>query len=129
MLGDFVDYLLADSGLSALVGTRVWTGRLPEGGAKPALCCHLISDVPETTHDSRGEELSMARVQVDVYGETAGDALAAMRALKARAHGARATQGDTVFAMQWENAVERWDEELRLHGYACDVMVWYRAGA
>lgn len=89
--------LLADAGVSALVGTRVTWGARPQGSALPAVVLHLISDVPGyTLAGDNGHRDS--RVQVDSIGE--GQPLSALnvaRAVQAALSGYSGTVAGTIF--------------------------------
>jgi hypothetical protein len=65
--GAVVARIMADSGVSALVGTRVYLGVLPQKLATwPAIVVQAIDD-PQTKHLRGPNALTMARVQVDCY--------------------------------------------------------------
>lgn len=62
--------LLANSAVSALVGTRIYPQVAPQGAGAPYLVLTVISDVPENTANGRVGELTRnARLQVDAYSE------------------------------------------------------------
>ena len=74
--------LLADAGVSALVGTRVYPGVRPQATALPAIVFNMISANPSYSDD--GEDgIAEARVQLDCWGATYTDAKKAARAVKA----------------------------------------------
>jgi hypothetical protein len=64
--------LVADPGVGALVGGRVYQLKLPQGVTLPAVRVQLI-DNPAAYHLRGADALSAARVQTDVYAaETSG---------------------------------------------------------
>jgi len=77
--------LLASSGVTALVGTRVNFGAHPQGQDYPAIVLNTISDI-EDHHMNGAGGLSQGRVQVDVYAGTYGAAKVASRAVKTALH-------------------------------------------
>jgi hypothetical protein len=82
---EFRSILLASSGVTALVGTRVNFGTHPQGQPYPALVLNVISDA-EDYHMNGPNGLFQGRVQVDCYGLTYGAAKAASRAVRALLH-------------------------------------------
>jgi hypothetical protein len=60
-------YLLANSGVSTLVGTKIYCGFLTELTALPALTVTLVGTYPELTHDSGPGMLTRSEVQVDAW--------------------------------------------------------------
>lgn len=87
-------FLLAQAGVHALTGTRIWTGRdTPPAGYTPAdgsaLCLKVRGGAAEYS-----DLLLYASVQVKCYGETAVDANTLARALWDALQGTRA--GGTV---------------------------------
>lgn len=72
--------LLADAGVSALVGTRVRPMSLPQGEPLPAITVRRIDGGP--TYCDDGESgLATGRVQIDTWGTTYADAKGAARAV------------------------------------------------
>jgi hypothetical protein len=128
--------LLADAGLAALVGTRVWALVLPEHGDLPAVRVQLV-DEPSTYH-LRGEDaLTRARVQVDAYAEegAAADPYASAQAVADAVHaalsGVRFAVGSPVSrevtgAMRDSRRVLYEAEELRQVRVSQDYIVWSR---
>lgn len=74
--------LLATSGVTALVSTRVYPGRRPQASALPAIDLGSISGAPVYSND--GETgLARARVEINCWGETYTSAKTLARAVKA----------------------------------------------
>lgn len=82
---DFRALLLASSGLTALVGTRINFGTHPQGSAFPAVVLNTVSDVEDYHMNGHGG-LSDGRVQVDVYAGTYAAAKIAARAARSALH-------------------------------------------
>lgn len=62
-------YLLTLSPVTALVNTRVWTWRWPQGPTTPAVLVQQISDLRQPI--LRGtDRLKIARIQIDVIADT-----------------------------------------------------------
>lgn len=66
-----VDLLKADAGVTALVGSRIHPGRLPQNTAFPAISYELVSgtEVPSVNAQAGGV-LVRSRVQVNVLAKT-----------------------------------------------------------
>jgi len=89
--------LLADAGVSALVGTRVHWLRLPaQVHGRPYLNLQVVGDVPGY-HMAGPSGLVSTRVQADSWGETALAAKQVDRAVKAALSGWSGTQSGIVF--------------------------------
>ena len=74
--------LLADSGVSALVGTHIHPGVRPQAGPLPAIVFNMISANPSYSDD--GEDgIEEARIQLDCWGATYSSAKTVARAVKA----------------------------------------------
>ena len=73
--------LLDTSGVSAIVGTRVFPLSLPQGSAKPAITVQRVSGAPLYADD--GEVgLEAARMQIDCWAETYSGAKLLSRAAR-----------------------------------------------
>ena len=69
-IGDFRTVLLGDSGISALVGTRLYPDLLPQNPTLPALTYTQVSGIRETNLDGP-MDLVERRIQIDGWTETA----------------------------------------------------------
>jgi hypothetical protein len=77
-----IQRLLADTGVIALVGTRVFPGSVPQGEALPAIVFNKISGAP--IYADEGEVgLDEARIQIDCWAETYSAAKGLSRAVRA----------------------------------------------
>ena len=93
---NLIAHLLADSGLSALVSTRVHPGSLPQDSALPAVVVNRISGAPQ--YDDKGETgLNEARIQLDCWAGTYSLAKLVARAVIARLSAFDGAVGTTVF--------------------------------
>lgn len=73
--------LLATSGVTALVATRVYPGRRPQASALPAIDLARISGAPLYSND--GETgLESARVEINCWGSSYSSAKTVARAVK-----------------------------------------------
>jgi hypothetical protein len=84
-----VERMMADGGVSALVGTRVFLLKLPQRVSFPAIRVQLISN-PRGKHLRGPDGTTRARVQVDCYdAETSADPYSAVSATAEAAVNAR----------------------------------------
>jgi hypothetical protein len=89
-------YLLAQSGVSSLVGTRAHWGKRPQGEALPGFVMQVISRTPSYVYEG-GSDLAEARVQIDCYGANYKAARLLARAVRAPLDGVRFTQSSIRF--------------------------------
>ncbi len=75
-----VALLAADSGIAALVGTRIYPVLVPETTAYPCLSYQVVSSVQQYTVDRR--ELGQKRIQFDCWANTYADAENLKQALR-----------------------------------------------
>lgn len=59
-------YVLADQAIAALVGTRLYPIKLPQGATYPAMTLHEIDNVPTWNLNSRSS-LDTSRFQFDIW--------------------------------------------------------------
>jgi hypothetical protein len=85
---DFRALLLADTGVAALVGTRVNFGAHPQGQPLPALVLQTISDQEDFSMQGPSGLLE-GRVQVDCYADTYGGSKLLSRATRSALNGYR----------------------------------------
>jgi hypothetical protein len=82
--------LLATSGVTALIGERVYPGVRPQASAVPAVVLNLISAIPSYSDD--GEDgIQEDRLQIDCWGETYASIKALAHAVRAALSGFRGT--------------------------------------
>lgn len=69
----FRDRLLADAGVSAIVGTRIYWGAVPQSAALPYVRLHVISD-PRPEHLKGYQSTRTTRIQASCFAATFGAA-------------------------------------------------------
>lgn len=84
-------YLLADTAIAAVIGTRIYWSQRPQGAALPCIVLNVISSVP-TYEYTGGAPIVDARVQVDVYGPDYGAVKSLARLAVTRLGGKRVVQ-------------------------------------
>ncbi len=109
------DYLTTHAGLSALVGTRIYPLRLPEGAVYPCIRHQEITLTPTMAHDG-DRRFDHTREQFDVYAETMLGAEAAAEQVRLALNGQGFTVGTvTVETATMANRLE--DYSLTLKAY------------
>jgi hypothetical protein len=88
--------LIADSGVAAIAAGRVYPGARPQGAALPAIVLHRIDGAP--LYADEGEVgLAEARIQIDCWATTYGEAKTLARAVTGALSGFAGTVAGTVF--------------------------------
>jgi hypothetical protein len=115
--------LLANSGLAAIVGTRIdWGLR----GQVPSIRLQVVSGVPFYTHSGR-DEMTPYLVQADCFGARYGDAKRVARAVQAACGDLGLPHFNSCFV---EN--ERDDQDVDaasnpIHRTSLDLRLWHYA--
>lgn len=88
--------LLASTGVTALVSTRINWLRRPQGEALPAIVLHRIDGAPDV-HHAGASGLVVSRVQMDAWASTYWSAKAIARAVQTAITAQTFTQGAIRF--------------------------------
>lgn len=118
---DLVAHLLADSGVTALVGGRVWPLMRPAGGQLPALTYQRIAGVP--LNDLAGDRSGLTRLRVQFDG-WASSRLSAQQV--ADALGSRLKTAASTFTALNITQYDIFEDEPRLWRVVIDASFWYR---
>lgn len=118
--------LIEDSALGNLIGTRVYTLRLPQKPTYPCVVLSRVSTSEGLAHDGPiGYEIM--RLQIDSYATTFASARAVADAVRAALNGASVTIGDVVIhAINFENQIDNWGDWLEIWRITQDYMVQWR---
>ena len=96
MQQDLITLILADAGVTAAVGARVWWVRRPQGQVSPLAILTMVSSIPAI--DMGGEiNWTDSRVQADCYATTYAAARSIAAAISALLGGHSGQTGDTEF--------------------------------
>lgn len=122
-------YLTAYSGLTALVSTRVYAFKLPQGVTLPAVTIQRISTPRSLTHDSAGigSELSNPRFQINAWATTYASAKAISDQIRAALNGHRGTTGTgvTINAALVDDERPSYEPETNIYQISCDYIIWH----
>lgn len=121
-------YLLASTGLTAIVGQRITWNTRGQGAPLPAITLHTIDDLPGYVM-SGPDGLASARIQIDCWGQSYANARLAARHVKARLSGMDVTvAGESLRGGFFEGdreSFERSDSGESVYRVSLDVIVWH----
>jgi hypothetical protein len=116
-------FLLADASIAAVVGTRVFVGRMPQGERNPSIVYNRISDTGYHVYEG---PLGFARprMQIDAWAETPDEAAALSNLVKSRLDGFSGLMGDvTVQGALFDSLREMYDPEAELYRVSTDYLI------
>jgi len=118
--------LAADSGVSALVSTRIYPLLVPQDASLPAIAYQRISGPRDHAHDG-ATGLALARVQVTCLGSSYDETKDVSEAVRAAIDGGAGTWGSTtVGACLLENERDEWATPFDKSTVQMDFMIWYQ---
>ena len=120
-------HLLADPGVKAAVGDRIYQGRVPAGATKPLILIQPpISRIPQ--RDLGGVAYKKTRIQVTAMAETQKDAEKAANAVIAAVEGFTGTMGNglDVILAGVDNDRQIAQDEIDEIYHHVDVMMAYK---
>jgi hypothetical protein len=122
-------YLLAQSGITALVGQRIYFVIAPQETAKPYIVVTKI-DAPEVGSHDGPAELASPRFQLSVFAVTYSAAKNISAAIKTALDGYSGTMGGAgglhVDIPRREDENDFYEESTGLFQVASDYIVWYQ---
>ena len=123
---DLRTYLLAQPAIAALIGTRCYPARLPQGAARPALTYQRIARTTSITHDGAAD-LGRARIQIDCWTDSYEAMVGLAKAIRAALSGYRGPMGSNgATAARIVNELDLPEPEPALWRRMIDVAVWHR---
>ena len=126
-------YLLADAGISALVGTRIYPEQFPDPTTEssttmPTITYSLISENAAQTYDNH--TWYAARIQVDAWASSYKSAHDTAAAVHSALHGYRgAWGGNTIGGVFRKRKNDLPAPDVKLHRVSADYMVNYSEAA
>ena len=94
-LTDLHAELLADAGIAAVIGTRLYAIQARQNAVRPYAVYNVINNTMSLTHDGDASQTRLP-IQIDVYGDTALSAIEAADAIKTRLVGLVVLRGNTL---------------------------------
>ena len=118
------------AGVTALVSTRVYGSRIPQGATLPCITVSRISTPRTITHDTSGSAgTAHARMQIDAWGELEATVKGITDAVRAALNGYRGTMGSgntvTVQAAWVDDEQREFDPETGLWRSQSDFIIWH----
>lgn len=118
----FFPWLVAQSSLSALIGTRLYPGFAPDAVTKPYVVWHLVT--AESEHSHQGPAFRQQRIQFSVFAETFTVAGQVRDALLVLLDGKRLDiVGLAEVTSFLESVVHIYEATSRLHALHCDFTI------
>lgn len=119
-------HLAADSGVAALVSTRIYPLVMPQDVDLPAIAYQKISGPRDHVHEGPSG-LVTARMQVTCLGSSYSAAKGLSEAVRVAVDGFSGTMGTvTVNAALLVNEVDSWADGFEAPVVRLDFMVWYQ---
>jgi hypothetical protein len=120
-LDDARAVLAAASGVTALVGTKLYPVHAPQGSVPPFVVMSTVSDVPlHSFTNTVDDRLTNARIQIDCYAKLYKDANAIATAVEA----ALELASSPSLSMMRLNKLDLYDDETELYRVSADFSVW-----
>lgn len=129
MLSELHAYILADTTISGLMGSRLYPYHIPQSSPYPCAKYFRVSSRPLNTHDSGGEDLSTDIVQIDLYSKTYAEAQALRNAFRARLNESDTIQGTIDWYIEWQGDQDGYETELTVHSISIDLLIIYTTTA
>lgn len=124
-----INYLLAQTGITDLVGTRIYFVIAPQDVAKPYIILTKVDSPRLHSHDGYSH-LASPRFQVSIfstrYGEGKGIAAAVQAILQGYAGTMGGAGGVDIFSCVYEDENDFYEEGTSLYQVACDYTLWHR---
>ena len=116
-------FLIANAGLTALIGTRIYPSVLPQTPTLPAVVYQTISDVREMLHDGP-QGLPVARIQYDCWGVSYTSARNTANALRTAADGYRGAMGASAVGFASVlNMIDTYEPVTQRYRTLVDVLI------
>ena len=118
-------YLTAQSGVTALIGTKLYPVTAPQGTTLPYVVYSKIDTRPV---QALGQAAGMAtsRLQFDAYAATPLAAKNLIQALRVALDGKQGAWGSTVIGSSlWLNEIDLYEQETASHRIAVDFDITY----
>jgi hypothetical protein len=118
------DYVLADSTISGLIGSRMYAAILPQHPTMPAITYQIISGDSVISHDG-SSGLENPTIQIDCWADTYSQMDALFNAVRKRLNVASGTfLGVEVQGVFLLRKRDLYDDEAKLYRRTADYDVW-----
>jgi hypothetical protein len=125
-----VYYLSHTAGITALVSTRVYGNRIPQGATLPCIVITRISTPRILTHDTVGSAgTASPRFQIDAWGDLDGTVKPITDAVRAALNGFKGAMGSgntvNVQVAYVDEERPQYDGETNLWRSQSDYIIWH----
>ncbi len=124
-------YLSGYAGLTALIGTRIYPVRLPQGALLPCLTYQRMTTPRIMTHDTSGMSGTLAepRLQFDAWAETYKECKDITDQVRAALNGKTGSIGTspnavTIRAALVDNELSEYYADVELYRIMSDYIIW-----
>jgi len=119
--------LTTTAGITALVSSRVYPMRLPQGVTFPAISFDRVStDVRDLTHNGTNQT-AQGTFQFSCFAEDPKTVKQVAAAVVSALHGWKGTvSGEKIFRSMVLNETDLFDEDMAIFQVAIDVAIMYR---
>ena len=119
-------HLVADSGVAALVSTRVYPLLVPQDATLPAIAYQRISGPRDHSHTGT-TGLALARIQLTLIASSYANAKALGTAVRTAMAGLRGSMGAVVVnACLFDNERDDWATVFEKPVVRHDYLIWYQ---
>ncbi len=119
------DTLVADSDVTALVGSRVHFAQAPQDVASPYIVLTKISGVRDHAHDG-ATGLAHARIQLSAFATTYYEAKQIVQAAQDVLQAYSGLMGTVqVDSCLYENETDMFETDTRLYHVTSDYVIWH----
>lgn len=123
---DMRTYLLAQPSVTALIATRLYPIRLPQGVTLPAVTYQRITRTATVTHDGAAD-LGRAGIQIDCWADTYAGMVALAKAIRAALSGYRGSMGTNgATAARVVNEIDFSEPEPAMWRRVIEIVLWHR---
>jgi hypothetical protein len=119
-------YLLTQTGLTALVGHRIYPAKLPQDCTLPAVSYEVTNDTPVHTMSADSANPRKPLITYNIWASTYSSGKAVAEQLRTALMDKTGTL--TVRVLQWifwENEYDLYEDDTETHHIVTDFIVWY----
>ncbi len=119
-------FILADSTITTLISTRLYSVKMPQSPTFPLIVYTKISGFRE--HDMDGSTIAAPRIQYDSWAQTYAGAKALADALRERLDsyaGPVGSPAETVHFAYLLNERDFYDDDLQVFRVSMDFEIWH----
>ena len=119
-------YLLTQTGLTDLVGQRIYPATLPQDTINPAVSYEVTNDSPEHTMSSDADNPRKPLITYNVWADTYPSGQAVAEQIRTALMDKTGTLTTRVLQrIFWENQYDLYEDDTDTHHIVVDFIVWY----